>query len=55
MIDSVSSERMMRPRPAPMDARIAISCSRVVHCAIIRIAAFAQAIRSVSRTQTPRR
>ncbi len=43
----------MRPRVAPIDARIAISCSRAVHCAIIRIATLAHAMRSVSRTAVP--
>ena len=51
--DSVSSARTIRPRLAPSDARIAISCSRAVHCAIIRIATFAHAISSVSRTAVP--
>ena len=31
--DSVTSARTMRPRLAPSDARIAVSCSRAVHCA----------------------
>ena len=52
-VDSVSSARTIRPRLAPSDARIAISCSRDVHCAIIRIATFAQAITSVSSTDAP--
>jgi hypothetical protein len=52
--DSVSSARTMRPRLAPSDARIAISCSRAVHCAIIRIATFAQAMSSVSSTDVAR-
>ena len=51
--DSVTSARTMRPRLAPSDARIAISCSRAVHCAITRMATFAQAISSVSSTQAP--
>jgi hypothetical protein len=45
---------MMRPRLAPIDARIAISCSRAVHCAIIRMATFAQAMSSVSATEAAR-
>ena len=52
--DSVRSERTMRPRLAPIEARMAISCSRAVHCAIIRMATLAQAMRSVSRTAVPR-
>ena len=53
--DSVRSARTMRPRLAPIEARIAISCSRVVHCAISRIATLAHAISSVSSTEVPRR
>jgi hypothetical protein len=56
--DSVSSCRTMRPRPAPSDARIAISCSRAVHCAITRMATFAQAMSRVDTTapaQHPRK
>jgi hypothetical protein len=49
-VDSVSSARTIRPRLAPSDARIAISCSREVHCAIIRIATFAHAMTRVSST-----
>ena len=44
----------MRPRLAPIDARIAISCSRVVHWAIIRMATLAHAMSSVSSTDVPR-
>ena len=42
----------MRLRLAPIEARIAISCSRAVHCAIISTATFAQAMSSVSTTAT---
>jgi hypothetical protein len=44
----------MRARLAPIEARMAISCSRAVHCAIIRIATLAHAMSSVSSTQAPR-
>ncbi len=47
---SVSSCRMMRPRPAPMAARTAISRLRVVARASSRFATFAQAMSSTKLT-----
>ena len=47
---SVSSCRMMRPRPAPMAARIAISRRRPTARASSRFATFAQAISSTKLT-----
>ena len=51
--DSVSSRLMVRQRPAPSDARIAISRARLVHRANMRMATLAHAMRSVSRTAIP--